>query len=60
MFCKSDVFSDNRNTFEQKLERLISLISRDVGLPSLARKAFKFLVRKVSDIFVSGLVVTNL
>ena len=37
---------DNRNTFEQKMERLISLISRAVGLPSLARKAFKYLVNK--------------
>lgn len=39
--------SDNRNTFEQKMERLISLISRAVGLPSLARKAYKYLVKKV-------------
>jgi hypothetical protein len=37
-------FRDNRNTFEQKVERLISLISRAVGLPSLARKARKYLV----------------
>lgn len=37
---------DNRNTFEQKIERLISLISMQVGLPSLARKAFKYLIRR--------------
>lgn len=35
---------DNRNTFEQKIERLISLISMQVGLPSLARKAHKYLI----------------
>lgn len=40
------VIIDNRNTFEQKIERLISLISRAVGLPSLARKAHKYLVDK--------------
>ena len=42
------VIIDNRNTFEQKMERLISLISMAVGLPSLARKAYKYLVKKPS------------
>jgi len=37
---------DNRNTFEQKIERLISLISMQVGLPSLARKAHKCLIQR--------------
>ena len=58
--CLSVVGSDNRNgrSFGQKMERLVSFVAERVGLPSLARRAHKFVLLQVSPVCQSVYIYT--
>ncbi len=46
-------FSDNGQSFENKMQQLVSRVSGFVGLPTLAKKAKKFHLNKVTKLFIS-------